>query len=262
MTDITASSPDRSLFQRSGRFTLHRGAAFGVILLAALVAFEIFNFSTTEYSLGDLLGKLTFAGVRWSTILALAFCGIDFAGIARLFTPEKVAHEASEVWYLFGAWMLAATMNAILTWWGVSMAILGHTVQSGEVLDPSLLTRIVPVFVAVMVWLIRILIIGTLSYAGDKLFLQTETVSRTVPMLRSHTLNSIPARGVIPQPVPSMMAHPRQASVSTPVSAAPRVQPAQAMTSAAMNRPEPTYHRMTARPTRSGSAQQSGISAD
>jgi hypothetical protein len=32
------------------------------------------------------------------------------------------------------------------------------------------LTAVVPVFVAVMVWLIRVLIIGTLSVSGDKLF--------------------------------------------------------------------------------------------
>ncbi|NJN44180.1 MAG: hypothetical protein HC806_05280 [Anaerolineae bacterium] len=86
----------------------------------------MFNYSTTEFALTDLLGDLEFAGVRWATILALAFCGIDFAGIARLFTPEQGADEPTEVWYLFGAWLLAATMNAMLTWWGVSIAILEH----------------------------------------------------------------------------------------------------------------------------------------
>ena len=83
MTDTAASPADRNLSRRPGRFSFNRGTSFGMILLAALIAFEIFNFSTTEYSLGDLLGKLTFAGVRWSTILALAFCGIDFAGRPR-----------------------------------------------------------------------------------------------------------------------------------------------------------------------------------
>ena len=66
--------------------------------------------------------------MRWATILAIAFCGIDFAGIARLFTPEQGADEPKEVWYLFGAWLLAATMNAMLTWWGVAIAILSHEV--------------------------------------------------------------------------------------------------------------------------------------
>jgi hypothetical protein len=227
-----------------------------LILLGALAAFEIFNFSTTDYSLGDLLGNLTFAGVRWSTILALAFCGIDFAGIARLFTPEKVSHEVSEVWYLFGAWMLAAIMNAILTWWGVSMAILDHSVQSTVVVDPSLLTRIVPVFVAIMVWLIRVLIIGTLSYAGDKIFLQSEKTNKSVPMLRSHTLSSATARGVVATPVPSMMAHPRPRRDPMPAAAAPSQAPQMAV------RPEPTYHRVSGSPRPSTPAQQSGMLAD
>lgn len=143
--------------------------AFVVMIFGALIAFEVFNYSTTDHALGDLLGDLSFAGISWSTILALAFCGIDFAGIARLFTPEQGADEPKEVWYLFGAWLLAATMNAILTWWGVAMAVSSHSVQSVLVVDQQMLTNIVPVFVAVMVWVIRILIIGTLSLSMDRL---------------------------------------------------------------------------------------------
>jgi hypothetical protein len=253
---VSASTPsDHRAYNPINRASLNRGSAFGLILLGALLAFEIFNFSTTDFALGDLLGKLTFAGIRWSTILAIAFCGIDFAGIARLFTPEKVAHEASEVWYLFGAWLLAATMNAILTWWGVSMAIADHAVQSTAVIDPKLLTQIVPIFVAIMVWLIRVLIIGTLSYAGDKLFLQADNTTRTVPMLRSHTLNGgSTGRGVVTNPVPTMMAHPRQhtaPAASTP-SAAQRM----------AVRPEPTYHHISGAQHASTPAQQNGMMAD
>src|SRR5512135_1576493 len=92
--------------------TIHptRGFLFGTLILGALLAFEIFNYSTTDFALTDLLGNLRFLDVRWATILALAFCGIDFAGIARLFTPEGGKGEMREVWYLFGAWLLAASM--------------------------------------------------------------------------------------------------------------------------------------------------------
>lgn len=151
--------------------TVKRGAAWGVIIIAALMAFEIFNYSTTEFALGDVLGSLRFVGIRWSTILALAFCGIDFAGIARLFTPETGRDEPAEVWYLFGAWLLAASMNATLTWWGVSVAIVNHSsLAGGLVVSNNTLTKVVPVFVAIMVWLIRVLIIGTFSVAGERLF--------------------------------------------------------------------------------------------
>ncbi len=89
-----------------------------LIIVMALVAFEAFNFSTTDFALSDLLGDLRFMGVRWATLLALAFCGIDFAGIARLFGPQNTDDEMRSNWFMFGAWILAATMNAILTWWG------------------------------------------------------------------------------------------------------------------------------------------------
>jgi hypothetical protein len=149
---------------------LRRGAIFGAILVSALLAFEIFNYSTTAFALADMLGDLTFAGLRWSTILAFAFCGIDFAGIARLFTPEQGREEPAEVWYLFGAWLLAASMNAALTWWGISVAIVNHSAAGGFLVGQATLTKIIPVFVAVMVWLIRVLVIGTFSIAGEKIF--------------------------------------------------------------------------------------------
>ena len=185
---------------------LNAGLAFLAIIFGALIAFEIFNYSTTDHALQDLLGGLQFGGMRWSTILAIAFCGIDFAGIARLFTPEQGMDEPKEVWYLFGAWLLAATMNAVLTWWGVSMAITNHQVQSAAVVDPKTIATVVPVFVAVMVWVIRILIIGTLSLAMDRMLHKGARVqsglrrytgpqpalTSSAPALSSSSLNSAP----------------------------------------------------------------------
>ncbi|NPV56339.1 MAG: hypothetical protein HPY76_06690, partial [Anaerolineae bacterium] len=51
----------------------------------------------------------------------------------------------------------------------VSMAIANHEVASTAVISANTLTRVVPIFVALMVWVIRILIIGSLSVAGDRL---------------------------------------------------------------------------------------------
>ncbi len=222
---------------------IQRGMLFGIIILAALVAFESFNFSTTEYALGDVLGKLSFAGVSWATILSIAFCGIDFAGIARLFTPEQKLSEPNEAWYLFGAWLLAATMNAILTWWGVSMAIVNHSLQSSAVIDPGTLLKVVPVFVAVMVWLIRILIIGSLSYAGDRLFSQGER-PRTAGMHQNavRSLNAVSS--------PSTVAFSATQS-ATQGSLRPAPKPIQQSFNRAepgYGRPEPTYHNVSMSP--------------
>jgi hypothetical protein len=70
--------------------------------------------------------------------------------------------------------MLAAAMNAMLTWWGVSIALLNHQSLGTAVVDGATLLKVVPIFVAVMVWLTRVLIIGTLSVAGDRIFSQVD----------------------------------------------------------------------------------------
>ncbi len=182
------------MFISNKRLRLQRGQLFGLLIVTALLAFELFNYSTTDFALSDLLGELTFLGVRWATILSIAFCGIDFAGIARLFTPEQGRDEPAEVWYLFGAWMLAALMNAMLTWWGVSIAILNHETLGNAVIARQTLLRVVPIFVAIMVWLIRVLIIGTISVAGDRIFSQTNLTSgrrvRKTTTTRSRTATS------------------------------------------------------------------------
>jgi hypothetical protein len=168
-----------------------RGLFMGALIVAGLMAFEAFNFGTTEFALGDLLGGLHLAGVRWATVLALAFCAIDFAGLARLFTPPGGRQEAAEVWYLLGAWLLAATMNATLTWWGVSLALIGHESIGSSLLGADALRTAAPVFVALLVWLLRVLIIGTLSVSGERLFSYDE--SRPRPRLRLHGNNARPA---------------------------------------------------------------------
>ena len=146
-----------------------RKAVVGIILVVALVAFEVFNFDTTRFALNSILGEVAFLGVTWATILAIAFCAIDFAGLARLFTPERGGEEPKEVWYLMGAWLLGATMNAVMTWWAVSLTLLSHEFGN-EVLGRETLLKLVPVFVAALVLLTRILFIGAFSVAGEHIF--------------------------------------------------------------------------------------------
>jgi hypothetical protein len=229
------------------KMRIQRGLIFGVIILGALLAFEIFNYSTTEFALSDLLGDLTFAGIRWATILSIAFCGIDFAGIARLFTPsEGSGHKGgaqNETWFLFGAWILAATMNAMLTWWGVSLAVLGRETLGNDVVNRTTLLRVVPIFVALLVWLIRVLIIGTFSVAGDHLFTQDEArmprPARSQPNSGS-TQQSFTPGNIRPQSNRSFSSNPQTK------------QPSQGSVSSAASdtshstRPEPTYHSLSA----------------
>ena len=180
---------------------MNRGLAFGVIMFVALLAFEVFNYTTTDFALQDFLGDIRFLGLRWAMILAIAFCGIDFAGIARLFAPAGQKGAKAEVWYLLGAWFLAATMNAMLTWWGVSLALLQHQALGNEILSREQLIRIVPVFVAVLVWLIRILMIGTFSMAGERLFARAEEALRPASAPSQPRPLTRPAADPAPRPV-------------------------------------------------------------
>ncbi len=224
-------------FNLLGRGKISPGLIFAFIILMALLAFEIFNYSTTDYALTDLLGDLRFAGVRWATILSIAFCGIDFAGIARLFTPEQGNEEPKEVWYLFGAWLLAATMNAILTWWGVSMAVVTHSVSSTTVMSASTLTKIVPIFVAIMVWVIRILIIGSLSLAGDRLLWGRASTQPRASAPQRSSYNS--ANNRVPAPMQAAPA---------PRPAATRPMETSNNTPGNNGRQDPTYHSLSFAP--------------
>lgn len=229
---------------------------FGGILLAALLAFEIFNFSTTDFALKDLLGDLSFAGIPWATILAVAFCSIDFAGIARIFAPHPSSEEPREAWYLFGAWFLAATMNAILTWWGISLAIAEHALQSTAVVDPTMLTSVVPVFVALMVWMTRILVIGSLTVTGGQL-LEGKRQQTSFPLATGSRSRAYTSR---PTPLPSARAAARSTTrpAAAPQPTARRLSPAARGREPEVNRAEPTYHSLTRSARQAQQAKPSG----
>ncbi len=219
-------------FQKLAQLKPSQGAVVLAIILSAMAAFEMFNYGTTEHALHDLLGDLTFAGFRWATMLTIAFCAIDFAGIARIFTPAQLTEEPREVWYLFGAWLLAATMNAFLTWWGISLAISNHVITSTSVLSASTVTGIIPAFVAVLVWIIRILIIGSLSMTGDRLIWHR---GRQPAGMRN------PASPLSPGGAPSPMGARPLGVVKQPMAARPMKRPASPVGLTPI-RPEPTYH--------------------
>jgi hypothetical protein len=137
------------------------------LLAIALLAFELFNFGTTAHALTDLLGAVNIAGVRWATILAVALCAVDFAGLLRIFTPDRGGQQPRDLWYLMGAWLLAALMNALMTWWAVALTLAGRDFGHA-VLPRDQVLMWVPFLVAVLVLLTRILFIGALTLAGER----------------------------------------------------------------------------------------------
>lgn len=200
-----------------------RGLIFGTIILLALMSFEVFNYSSTLFALQDILGTLSFGPVQWAVILAFAFCAIDFAGIARIFTPETGRNEPAEVWYLLGAWFLAAAFNATLTWWGISVAILQHNAMGGVLVGQAAMTKIVPIFVAAMVLLIRVLLINTFSIAGDRIFSMAEEKTYTSNYKPSYRTENETNRTStsFPRPAPK----PNPTTVSRPLYQEPTYHP-------------------------------------
>ncbi len=182
-----------------------RGLIFGSIILCALLGFEIFNYSSTSYALHDILGDLAFGPFQWATVLAVAFCGIDFAGIARIFTPETGRDEPAEVWYLFAAWFLAAGFNSTLTWWGVAVAVRQHSAAGGFLVGHENMVTAVPVFVAAMVLIIRVLLINTFSIAGERIFTLAEARPASYssrPVYRPSQASMRETNATFPRPAP------------------------------------------------------------
>jgi hypothetical protein len=155
-------------YSRTVTIDLRRVAAVlldaGMLLAVALVAFEIFNFSTTRYALANLLGDVSFATLRWATILAIAFCAIDFLSLLRFFGVQHEGGNWAEAWYWMGAWLLGATMNAFTAWWATTIMLIG---QGGSALG---LLDTLPFVVAFLVWLARVLFIGAFAVASGYLF--------------------------------------------------------------------------------------------
>jgi hypothetical protein len=171
-----------------------RGVSFLVLIAGATILFEVFNFSTTENALGGVMGGLRFLGISWATILALAFCGIDFAGIARLFAPEERANGRLEGIYLLAAWLLAGVINAATTWWAVTVALLQQPLLGNELVSRRDLLLYVPILVAGTVWLIRILLIGTLTMSGGK---------AGIPRIDAVEKKPLSIRQASPSPIPA-----------------------------------------------------------
>lgn len=212
--DLEKSGLDRITQQTSAWFDAWlsdqnralRRMTVGAILTLALVAFELFNFDTTEYALENLLGIVSFGGVRWATILAIAFCSIDFAGLARLIMPDEGRSQnpfsARPNWLILGAWLMGGAMNAIMSWWAVSLALMNHNLGN-ELLSRAQLLHVVPVLIAILVWMTRILIISSFVTAADHRLVtrSTELALRRQPV-RNRQRPSLPIGPPRREPIP------------------------------------------------------------
>jgi hypothetical protein len=74
-----------------------------------------------------------------------------------------------------------------MTWWAVSLTLLNNNLGN-EVLSREELLKIVPIFVAILVWLTRILFIGAVTVAGERLMdMRTDGTGRQTAVARQQT---------------------------------------------------------------------------
>lgn len=145
----------------------YRGSAYGLLIFLGIVAFDVFNFATTRDALGSFLANSNLWGVPLKDALAIAFCAVDLGGVASIFTKEKGLNEPWYVWMLAAGWLAASVINAMLTWWAVMMTMQAAPAMQNPLISAADLIKVAPVILACVVWLIRILIIGSLVVAAS-----------------------------------------------------------------------------------------------
>jgi hypothetical protein len=174
---------------------------FGLVIVIGLIAFDIFNFATTQNALNSFsLGSLW--GIRMSIALAVAFCAIDLAGLASLFTHEKGMDEPWWVWMFGAGWLVASAVNAIGTWWAILLGMQDAPAINNPMFTAQQLYYFVPVILALTVWLIRLLLIGSTILAWDN---EQPERPRSRPVMKSVSSGSAPAsqRPPIQKPLPA-----------------------------------------------------------
>ena len=146
-------------------------AVIGLILTIALFGFELFNFDTTRFALSHFMGGRQFWGLEWAGIVALAFGSLDFAGLVRVFTPEKeLSQESTEVWLMTGAWLVGAALNAAMTWYAMALLIAPLGAEIGATLfTHEEMLRFAPLFIALLVWLTRVSLISSVAFTLERL---------------------------------------------------------------------------------------------
>lgn len=148
-------------------FNQHKSTIIVVMLLLAMVGFELFNFATTRGALDYFFGSATLLGIPWAVLIAVPACLVDFAGLSRIFTPQTGRDEPKSVWLTMGGWGLAAILNAGLTWYATVEVMATVSGLGNEIISRDALLLWFPIGIALFVLLIRITLIGSLNVAGE-----------------------------------------------------------------------------------------------
>jgi hypothetical protein len=141
---------------------------FSLMILVGLLAFDVFNFATTKAALESFMGTGKVLGIVVAQALAVAFCAVDLGGLTSLFTEDKGFDEPWWVWMFGAGWLIASAINAALTWWAILLGMPSAPAINNPLFTAQQLYNVVPVVIAVTVWLIRLLLVGATIVAWDR----------------------------------------------------------------------------------------------
>ena len=133
-----------------------------VMLAIGMLSFELFNYATTELGIKSLIGDGKVLSISIASVFAIAFCFADIGGIARVFTPQtSLSDEPLEVYLAMGGWIIAAIINAGMTWYALLTMMSGRALGNEIVSQEALLTY-APFIGALATLLVRFMLVNSI----------------------------------------------------------------------------------------------------
>jgi hypothetical protein len=164
--------------------TTIRGSFFIGMLFFSLLCFMLFNYMSTLQTLQHILGK------EWLVYaFAFALSVVDFAGLARIFTPETSAKDESKLVYILGAvWILACLFDVIMTAYWVSLRMVENpsSVEAQNLMGASMY-KTIPWIIAFGELAMRVSLVLMVGMFGDQLL---HGFAKAIPALQG-AANSI-----------------------------------------------------------------------
>lgn len=154
-----SNSNSRSRFPSS----IARARTYNHMVFWVLMLFEAFAISSDYEGLMRLWGH-----PLWSRLLAFSLAAIDFAGFAKLYSPELRAMKEA-FWTLAAAWVITLFGDTFLTVMAVApemQASAAHNalVQSG-VISLHTYTVVLPIGFAIFTCVLQMLLVAKLTFS-------------------------------------------------------------------------------------------------
>jgi len=161
--NLSLTQNNRLLQEQPANAITSRTTGTILTMLVCMAAFEIINFAITSLAFRSLLSRYTVLVLDSATWLATVVCCVDIIGILYLFLLFPGPSHNIVKRRLFSVWLLVTGLNSWLLWLGIGQAIVVHQAQTDLVINAGIMVHIIPAFIVCLVWLIRILLIGSFS---------------------------------------------------------------------------------------------------